>query len=264
MIETSGAGAHGVLADTSGAGATTAKLDGGKVTTTHVSTASTEFTYGLWAQIKNEMSEATAMAVVTNGGEVSTASDHGFGLYAHTKGKGGAAVAQLDGGSKVTTTGSTAHGLHATNEVGRDASNNFITTEGQADMEVSVFDGTIETSGNYAFAAFANSIGLGASLVKMEGGTIITKGLTAPGLFAAINNTTSEAEVKAHMMERDGKQVPSRRRVNMPMGFLRSTRAMVRQSRRWRTAASPPGVADRAGFMRWPIIPVRTTPRRRS
>ncbi len=144
------------------------------ITTTSVSA------FGLHARITNSASTATAMALLTDG-DIETAEESAYGLYAQTEGLG-ATQAQMDGGS-VTTEGDIAHGLHS----------RIINTASTATATALLTGGDIETAEESAYGLYAQTIGLGATQAQMDGGKVTTEGELAFGLISQIKISTSTA-----------------------------------------------------------------------
>ena len=183
-VETTDGDAFGLYAQTSGLGDTMAQMDGGSVTTEGTQA------YGLYSYISNTDSKATATALLIDG-EVDTADDDAFGLYARTDGLG-ASLAQMDGGS-VTTGGEGASGLHS-------YINNGLST---ATATALLKDGDVETTDDDAHGLYARTDGLGATLAQMDGGSVTTGGGLAYGLFSFISNDISEAMATALLIDGD-------------------------------------------------------------
>ncbi|EEE35302.1 autotransporter protein [Rhodobacteraceae bacterium KLH11] len=214
-VTTGGGGAHGVYARTFGLGAAVAQLEGGSVTTKG------GFASGLRAETRFAGSVAEVRAHMT-GGDVKTSGANARGLLATTSGLG-AAVAQLEGGD-VTTDGDNAHGLWAEiiNEesaadarahmTGGDVKTSranarglYASTTGLGAAVAQLEGGDVTTDGHFSEGLFARNTGLGAATAQLEGGSVTTEGGLAHGLFAAIENTESTADARAHMTDGDVK-----------------------------------------------------------
>ena len=193
-VNTVGLHHYGVLVSNSGLGAATAEMDGDAVTTHGANT------HALFAEIKNEESTATATArlikgeITTTGGTEAAPGVFGLGahgLFAQTAGNG-AALAQMDGGA-ITTSGASARGLYAETRA----------HESTATVTARLTKGDISTGGGGADGLFALTLGTGAALAQMDGGTITTSGASARGLEAWIFNSDSSATVTARMTKGD-------------------------------------------------------------
>ena len=183
-IATTGDSGFGLYAWTAGLGRSVAQVDGGTVTTGGAEA------YGLLSQITNVASEATATATLT-AGDIATAGDNGFGLYAWTAGLG-ASVAQVDGGT-ITTGGTSAYGLFS----------RISNTTSEATATATLTAGDIATAGDNGFGLYAWTAGLGASVAQMDGGTVTTGGAEAYGLLSQITNVASEATATATLTAGD-------------------------------------------------------------
>jgi outer membrane autotransporter protein len=177
---------YGVYAETLGLGATLAQMDGGSVT------MEGRGAFALYSEIDNTSSAATATALLKDG-DVVTTGIAGHGVYAFTAGLG-ATLAQMDGGS-VTTGGRGGHGLES-------LINN---TSSIATATALLNDGVVVTTGSSSLGVYARTIGLGATLVQMDGGSITTGENSAFGLYSEIGNTSSTATATALLNDGDVK-----------------------------------------------------------
>ena len=181
-ITTTGTSARGISAQTAGLGAALAQMDGGTVTTGGASA------YGLYSNITNTSSSATATALLTSG-DVITQGGSGSGLYARNLGLGDVR-AQMDGGT-VTTGGVSARGLYSV------ISNAASTATASALLTA----GDVVTVGDSGIGIYALTSGLGDTLAQMDGGTITTAGVTANGIYSVISNAASTATATVLMKE---------------------------------------------------------------
>lgn len=177
-ITTTGGTARGMYAFTVGLGETLAQMDGGTVTTEGVNAV------GLFSQISNTGSNATATALLTDGA-IETAGVNAHGLQTFTNGLG-ATLAQMNGGS-VTTSGVGAAAVYS-------QINNAANT---ATATALLTAGDIVTTADNARGIYALTNGLGNAVAQMDDGTITTDGLNGSGVIAHITNATSPATATA-------------------------------------------------------------------
>ena len=168
-----GSGAR-VVGSTSGEGDISMQLDNGKV----ITDGSAGFAPGLWAQINNTASTATARVRMIDG-EINTTGANHHGILADNKGLGDA-IAQMSGG-KITTSGGDTYGLWA--NVGH--------AQSTASATASVTGGEINVGGTAAI--FARNQGLGAATASLQNAKVITAATGRRGLWVEITNAVSEA-----------------------------------------------------------------------
>ena len=193
-VYTKGRHASGLVAVTSfGGGSALVEMEGGTVTT--------EGGSGLFAWVGNTESDHTATARVTGEANVSTRGTRAHGLLASNASGGlGHALAEVNGGS-VTTEGQWANGVYSwlVFVEGRGTATVRISEDEEAEIETRV-----ETKGNESHGLYAYTPGFGDALAEMKGGTVTTHGDDAHGLGAIIAGNTynmaSEATATVQIM----------------------------------------------------------------
>ncbi|MFG5382746.1 hypothetical protein ACEWPN_16395, partial [Yoonia sp. R2-816] len=177
-VTTRGNNALGGYALTEGLGAASVEMEDGTVTTEG------ERAYGLWAEINNWESTATAK-VLMSGGAVTTDKGNAYGIVASSNGSGAVKVEVTDDDSKVTTKGKDAHAVYAWN----------FYRGNETAMAVVNDKASIKTFGDGAYGVSANHTAYGAAEVYMYNGKVTTEGKEAHGLNAFSASATASVNL---------------------------------------------------------------------
>ncbi|WP_299752806.1 autotransporter outer membrane beta-barrel domain-containing protein [uncultured Tateyamaria sp.] len=179
IVHTKGRHASGLVAVTSWGGTALVEMEGGTVTT--------EGGSGLFAWVGNTESDDTATVRMTGEANVSTRGTRAHGLLASNVSGGlGHALAEVNGGT-VTTEGQGANGVYSWIV--------FVEARGTATARISEaeeagIETKVETKGNKSHGLYAYNPGFGDALAEMKGGTVTTHGDDAHGLGAIIAENT--------------------------------------------------------------------------
>ncbi|WP_458789520.1 autotransporter family protein [Yoonia sp. MH D7] len=177
-IETTGYASGAIYAYNEGLGSATSEMSNGIISTTGL------YSDGLYSNITNSGNLADATATLIDG-DIATAGQTSSGVGAETIGFGNVTT-RMDAGS-ISTSGKDSHGLLSL----------ISNADSTAVARATLMTGEIVTAGEGSYGLYALNNGLGAALVQMDGGTVITTRTGSHGLFSEIKNVTSMATATA-------------------------------------------------------------------